>query len=95
MRKKELAQVVAKATDLPVKDCLKAVDMTFRMILAVTERGEPVEITGFGAFERRVRRLKRFNLNGGGTLPPLEKLAFKPSRKHFRRLEEDDTQETA
>lgn len=93
MRKKELAQVVAKATDLPVKDCLKAVDMTFRMILAVTERGEPVALTGFGTFERKIMKNKRCTLNGkDATLPLMEKLRFRAAMKLTKRIEYD-TQE--
>lgn len=95
MRKKELALSVAKATGLTAKDCLKAIDMAFRMIVAVTDRGEPVVLTGFGIFERKTMGNKRCTLNGKDvTLPLREKLRFRAAKKLTTKIEGDDTPKT-
>lgn len=57
----ELAHCVAKAAGCSDRHSTKMLNLTLRMIVAATERGEKVSLRGFGTFmmvERKARRAK-------------------------------------
>lgn len=94
MLKPELVSCVAKATGMSEKQCAAVIDMTLRMVVAVTDRGEDVTIFGFGVFRRKDRSPKRVLMRGEELrVPPRSKLTFHCARKLMR--EKNDSEETA
>ncbi len=53
MNKKELVDVVAKKTGAKKKDVKKIIDATIEAIKEALEKGEKVQLVGFGSFEVR------------------------------------------
>lgn len=58
MHKSDLAKKVAEKTGLSHKDAEAAVDTAFDLITDALAAGEKVVITGFGTFERKVRKAR-------------------------------------
>lgn len=65
MNKTELIDAVAKQTGLTKKDATSAVNAIFSTVpregIIATEvaKGEKVQLTGFGTFERRARKMRK------------------------------------
>jgi DNA-binding protein HU-beta len=53
MNKKELVDVVAKKTGAKKKDVKKIIDATIESIKEALEKGQKVQLVGFGSFEVR------------------------------------------
>ena len=53
MNKKQLVDVVAKKTGAKKKDVKKIIDATIEAIKEALEKGEKVQLVGFGSFEVR------------------------------------------
>lgn len=97
MTKSELIAVVAKATGLSERKCTAVINMTIRMLLAVTDRGEEVVIPGFGVFRRKIRQPKRvfrMDTREMTVVPQRSKFTFHASNSLVRRVE-DDSEKTA
>lgn len=78
MNKKELVKSVSIATGLSERKCLKALDATTRLIQACVARGESVKIYNFGAFERKIRKARRFvNKRGVTDMPATPEVRFR------------------
>lgn len=62
MNKTELTEAVASATDFTKADAQRAVDALFDtdsgVIARTLQRGEKVQVTGFGTFETRHRKAR-------------------------------------
>jgi len=65
MNKTELAEALAQKTGLSHKDAKKTIEALFStdpgtgIIAAQLDRGEKVQVTGFGTFETRVRKPRK------------------------------------
>lgn len=58
MNKKELVEVIAEKLKMTKKDAGTAVDAVLETIEAAVERGEKVQLIGFGTFEAKVRNAR-------------------------------------
>ena len=58
MTKTELIAVVAQCTGTTRKDAERVVNAAFKTIAAALEKGEKVQISGFGIFETRQREAR-------------------------------------
>ena len=82
MHKSDLAKKVAEKTGLSHKDAEAAVDTAFDLITDALAAGEKVVITGFGTFERKVRKGRAYKhpLTGKSIdVADKETILFKPS----------------
>ncbi|MDQ0337663.1 DNA-binding protein HU-beta [Caldalkalibacillus uzonensis] len=59
MNKTELVAKVAESAELTKKDAAKAVDAVFDAITEALQKGEKVQIIGFGNFEVRERAARK------------------------------------
>ncbi|MFQ3582273.1 MAG: integration host factor subunit beta [Chloracidobacterium sp.] len=59
MTKAELVEAVARAADLTKKDAEVVVDEVFAAIIESLNRGEKIELRGFGSFRIRQRNSRR------------------------------------
>lgn len=59
MTKAELVEEVARAAELTKKDSEVIVDEVFRNIIQALNRGEKIELRGFGSFRVRQRDARR------------------------------------
>jgi len=55
MNKTELLSAVAKGSDIKKRDVEAVVENLINIIMAEVAKGEKVQITGFGSFERKER----------------------------------------
>lgn len=83
MNKSDLIAQVAESTELPKKDVTKAVDAVFEAISEALQKGDKVQLVGFGNFEVRERsaRKGRNPQTGEEIEIPASKIpAFKPGK---------------
>ncbi|MBD7968032.1 MULTISPECIES: HU family DNA-binding protein [Paenibacillus] len=83
MNKSDLITQVAESTELPKKDVTKAVDAVFEAISEALQKGDKVQLVGFGNFEVRERsaRKGRNPQTGEEIEIPASKIpAFKPGK---------------
>ncbi|QUW00060.1 integration host factor subunit beta [Chloracidobacterium sp. MS 40/45] len=59
MTKADLVEVVARAADLTKKDAEVVVEEVFAAIIESLNRGEKIELRGFGSFRIRQRNSRR------------------------------------
>ena len=59
MTKAELVEEVARAAELTKKDSEVVVDEVFKNIISALNRGEKIELRGFGSFRVRQRDARR------------------------------------
>jgi len=59
MNKSELIAEVAEASELSKKDATKAVDAVFDAISKALQKGDKVQLVGFGNFEVRERSARK------------------------------------
>lgn len=91
MNKSELINEVFNQTIMPKKDCARAVDAVFEIILAELEKGNSVKIANFGIFEiKRIPERKITNLHSGEivSVPAQETVRFRPARKIKAKINE-------
>lgn len=55
MNKAELVAAVAEKSELPKKDCEKAINATLDAVTEALGKGDKVQLVGFGAFEVKER----------------------------------------
>lgn len=93
MTKVELIQKIAEDSQLNYKDAERVVNAVFNEIGEALERGDRVELRGFGAFSVKARaaRLGR-NPRSGETVAVPEKrvLRFKTGKDLQNRLNQED-----
>ena len=58
MTKKEIADQVARKTNLSKKDAVAALDAALGAITGALKKGEKVQLVGFGTFEVRARKAR-------------------------------------
>ena len=58
MTKKEVADQVARKTNLSKKDAVAALDAALGAITGALKKGEKVQLVGFGTFEVRARKAR-------------------------------------
>lgn len=83
MNKSDLIAQVAESTELAKKDVTKAVDAVFEAISEALQKGDKVQLVGFGNFEVRERsaRKGRNPQTGEEIEIPASKIpAFKPGK---------------
>ena len=83
MRKTDLAEVLAKETELTKNKANEAVEIVIDAITDALKRNEEVMLTGFGAFKRRHRSARAGkNPQTGETIqiPASETVSFKPGK---------------
>ena len=59
MTKAELVEDVARAAELTKKDAERLVELVFESIIETLNRGEKIELRGFGSFRVRERGARR------------------------------------
>ncbi len=84
MTKADLVEVVARAADLTKKDAEVVVEEVFAAIIESLNRGEKIELRGFGSFRIRQRNSRRGrNPKTGDTvdIPAKAVPYFKPGKE--------------
>ena len=84
MTKAELVDEVARMSDLTRKHSEVIVDAVFSSILDALQKGDKIELRGFGSFRirRRDSRKGRNPKTGAGVLVPAKKVPhFKPGKE--------------
>src|SRR5438067_8501021 len=96
MTKAELVEEVARAAELTKKDSEVIVDEVFKNIIQALNRGEKIELRGFGSFRVRQRDARRGRNPKTGApvdIPAKRVPYFKPGKelKELINLEADGT----
>jgi integration host factor subunit beta len=99
MTKAELVEDVARAAELTKKDAERLVELVFESIIETLNRGEKIELRGFGSFrvrERGARRGRNPKTGAPVDIPAKRVPYFKPG-KELKELINDgqDEQPTA
>ena len=84
MTKADLVEEVIKATQMPRKEAEVTVETIFESIIGALQKGEKLEIRGFGSFRTRPRRgrLGRNPRTGEQVQVPAKRIPFfKPSKE--------------
>jgi integration host factor subunit beta len=84
MTKAELVEEVARAAELTKKDSEVIVDEVFKNIIQALNRGEKIELRGFGSFRVRQRDARRGRNPKTGTpvdIPAKRVPYFKPGKE--------------
>ena len=84
LTKADLIEEVLNVTELPRKESETIVETIFDSIIAALQKGEKIEIRGFGSFRTRERRgrMGRNPKNGEKVEVPAKKIPyFKPSKE--------------
>jgi integration host factor subunit beta len=84
MTKAELVDTVSRASDLTRKHSEVIVDAVFTSIMAALQKGDKIELRGFGSFRvrRRGSRTGRNPKTGAGVLVPAKRVPhFKPGKE--------------
>jgi len=84
MTKADLVEEVTRVTELPRKESETAVETVFESIIGALQKGDKIEIRGFGSFRTRQRqgRIGRNPKTGAKVdVPPKSIPYFKPSKE--------------
>src|SRR5436853_7815253 len=84
LTKADLIEEVLNVTELPRKESETIVETIFESIIAALQKGEKIEIRGFGSFRTRERRgrMGRNPKTGAKVEVPAKKIPyFKPSKE--------------
>jgi integration host factor subunit beta len=84
MTKAELVEEVSRVSDLTKKHSEVIVDTVFRSIIAALQRGEKIELRGFGSFRLRQREPRKGRNPKTGDkvdVPPKKVPYFKPGKE--------------
>jgi len=84
MTKAELVEEVARVSDLTKKHSELIVDTVFHSIIAALQRGEKIELRGFGSFRLRQREPRKGRNPKTGDkvdVPPKKVPYFKPGKE--------------
>jgi integration host factor subunit beta len=94
MTKADLVEDVAKAAELTKKDAERLVEIVFESIIETLNRGEKIELRGFGSFrvrERGARRGRNPKTGDPVSIPAKRVPYFKPG-KELKELINEETQ---
>ena len=98
MTKAELVEDVARAAELTKKDAERLVEIVFESIIETLDRGEKIELRGFGSFrvrERGSRRGRNPKTGDPVNIPAKRVPYFKPGKELKELINEDaSTQQT-
>ena len=88
MTKAELVEEVARATELTKKDAERLVEVVFRSLIETLNKGEKIELRGFGSFRLRERNERRGrNPKTGSPVDiPAKRVAYFKPGKELRQL---------
>jgi integration host factor subunit beta len=92
MTKAELVEDVARAAELTKKDAERLVEIVFESIIETLNKGEKIELRGFGSFrvrERGARRGRNPKTGDPVSIPAKRVPYFKPG-KELKELINDD-----
>ena len=92
MTKAELVEEVSRVSDLTKKHSELIVETVFRSIIEALQRGEKIELRGFGSFRLRQREPRKGRNPKTGdkvSVPPKRIPYFKPG-KELRELLKDE-----
>ncbi|HLL76444.1 MAG TPA: HU family DNA-binding protein [Pyrinomonadaceae bacterium] len=95
MTKAELVEDVARAAELTKKDAERLVELVFESIIETLNRGEKIELRGFGSFrvrERGARRGRNPKTGAPVDIPAKRVPYFKPG-KELKELINDEQDE--
>jgi integration host factor subunit beta len=95
MTKAELVEDVARAAELTKKDAERLVELVFESIIETLNRGEKIELRGFGSFrvrERGARRGRNPKTGAPVDIPAKRVPYFKPG-KELKELINDEADE--
>jgi len=84
MTKAELVEEVSRVSDLTKKDSEVIVDTVFRSIIDALQKGEKIELRGFGSFRLRQREPRKGRNPKTGArvdVPPKRVPYFKPGKE--------------
>lgn len=84
MTKAELVEEVAKASELTKKDAERLVEIVFQSLIETLNKGEKIELRGFGSFRLRERNSRRGRnpKTGSSVNIPAKRVAyFKPGKE--------------
>jgi len=94
MTKAELVEDVARAAELTKKDAERLVELVFESIIETLNRGEKIELRGFGSFrvrERGARRGRNPKTGAPVDIPAKRVPYFKPG-KELKELINDENE---
>src|SRR5882724_2942338 len=98
MTKAELVEDVARAAELTKKDAERLVEIVFESIIETLNRGEKIELRGFGSFrvrERGSRRGRNPKTGDPVNIPAKRVPYFKPGKELKELINEDASAQTA
>jgi integration host factor subunit beta len=84
MTKAELVEDVAKSADMTKKDAERLVEIIFESIIETLNKGEKIELRGFGSFRVRKRNPRRGRNPKTGSpvdIPAKRVAYFKPGKE--------------
>ena len=93
MTKAELVEEVSRVSDLTKKHSEVIVDTVFRSIIVALQRGEKIELRGFGSFRLRKREPRKGRNPKTGArveVPPKQVPYFKPGKELKDLINRDD-----
>ena len=94
MTKAELVEDVARAAELTKKDAERLVELVFESIIETLNRGEKIELRGFGSFrvrERGARRGRNPKTGDPVNIPAKRVPYFKPGKELKELINEEGT----
>ena len=94
MTKAELVEDVARAAELTKKDAERLVEIVFESIIETLNRGEKIELRGFGSFrvrERGARRGRNPKTGDPVDIPAKRVPYFKPGKEMKELINEEST----
>ena len=88
LTKADLIEEVLRVTELPRKESESIVETIFESIIQALQKGEKIEIRGFGSFRTRQRRgrVGRNPKTGAKVEVPAKKIPFFKASKEVREL---------
>lgn len=92
MTKADLVEDVAKAAELTKKDAERLVEIVFESIIETLNKGEKIELRGFGSFrvrERGARRGRNPKTGDPVNIPAKRVPYFKPGKELKELINED------
>jgi integration host factor subunit beta len=92
MTKAELVEEVSRVSDLTKKHSELIVETVFRSIIEALQRGEKIELRGFGSFRLRQREPRKGRNPKTGDkvdVPPKKVPYFKPGQEHNELINQD------
>lgn len=92
MTKAELVEEVAKASELTKKDAERLVEIVFQSLIETLNKGEKIELRGFGSFRLRERNSRRGRnpKTGAAVDIPAKRVAYFKPGKELREIINQD-----